>query len=135
MTNQKLVLNEKKLKVLKEIDKTDKLVINVSRLFSVPARLLLIGKSGHGKSNLLVGLLLNKNYGYDKIFDGDRIFLFAPSPYADEKLKIIIEEKSIPDSNVFDEYSDELLLEVYDFPSIHPNCKKYKKSSIGNDYF
>jgi len=114
MTNRKLVLNEKKLKVLKVKDRTDKMTISVNRLFDLPMRLLLFGKSGHGKSNLLVGLLLNKNYGYDKIFDGDRIFLFAPSPYADEKLKIIIEEKSVPDSNVFDEYSDELLLEVYD---------------------
>ena len=38
-------------------------------------RLLINGRSGSGKSNMLVNLLLNDNYPYKNLFDGDNIYL------------------------------------------------------------
>lgn len=112
MTNRKLKLNEDKLRVLKVKDKTDKLTVSVNRLFDLPMRLILTGKTGSGKGAIITNLLLNDNYGYNKIFSGNRIFIFAPSPYADEKMRIIIEEKEIEDSNIFSDIDE--LEEVYE---------------------
>ena len=80
---------QKKLKVLKMIDKTDNHGVKIERLFDMPFRLLLVGKSGVGKSNLLGNLMLNEKFGYKNLFEGDRIFIFAPAVMADEKLKTI----------------------------------------------
>ena len=112
MNNKKV--DEAKLQVLKVIDKNDNLAISFNRVFNLPMRLLIIGSSGSGKSNMLVNLLLNENYGYKDIWEGDDIYLFAPSPMNDNKLKLIIEQKEIPDSNVFDNFSNELLDSVYE---------------------
>ena len=113
MTNKTLKLNEDKLRVLKVKDKTDKLTISVNQLFDLPFRLILTGKTGSGKGAIITNLLLNDNYGYNKVFkEGDDIFIFAPSPYADEKMKILIEEKDVPDSNIFEDLDD--LEDLYD---------------------
>ena len=103
-----------KLKILKVKDKSDKHGKDIPVLFSLAMRLLLIGKSGSGKSNLLINLLANEKFPYSKLFDGDRIFIFSPSLRGDEKLKTLIKYKEIPDSNLFNEYSDELLLDLYE---------------------
>ena len=104
----------KKLKVLKMIDKTDKHVVKLGKLFDLPYRLLLIAKSGLGKSNLLGNLILNENYGYKKIWEKipERIFIFAPSVLADEKLKTIVEELDLPMANCI-------------IPKLYTNSKKY----------
>ena len=96
------------------IDKTDNHGVKVERLFDMSFRLLLVGKSGVGKSNLLGNIMLNEKFKYKNLFEGSRIFIFAPSVMADEKLKTIVEEMDIPNGNIFNEYSDELLLNVYD---------------------
>ena len=110
--NKKLNLNGDKLKVLKVIDKTDNLTISVNRLFDLPMRLILTGKTGSGKGAIITNLLLNENYGYTNIFSGERIYIFAPAPYADEKMRVIIEEKDIDDSNIFNDIED--LEELYE---------------------
>ena len=58
MTNQNLKLNEGKLSVLKVKDKTDKLTISVNRLFDLPFRLVLTGKSGSGKGGIITNMYL-----------------------------------------------------------------------------
>jgi hypothetical protein len=110
--NKKLNLNGDKLKVLKVIDKTDNLTISVNRLFDLPMRLILTGKTGTGKGGIITNLLLNENYGYTNIFSGERIYIFAPDPYADEKMRVIIEEKDIDDSNIFNDIGE--LEELYE---------------------
>tara|TARA_R110002020_G_scaffold99241_1_gene235669 strand:+ start:287 stop:1036 length:750 start_codon:yes stop_codon:yes gene_type:complete len=106
--------SKKNLKVLKVRDKSDNHAVKLPMLFDLPFRLLLIGKSGSGKSNLLINLLANENYPYEKLFNGDRIFIFSPSLKGDQKLLKLIDFKEIPDSNLFEEYSDELMLELYE---------------------
>jgi len=133
MTNRILKLNEDKLRVLKVKDKTDKLTVSVNRLFDLPMRLILTGKTGSGKGAIITNLVLNENYGYNKIFSGNRIFIFAPSPYADEKMKVIIEEKQIEDSNIFSDIEE--LEEVYemlveDFKERIENKEKIEMSLI-----
>ena len=110
----KIIIDKKKLKVLKTKDKTDNFSIKVNQLFDIPFRLILCGSSGQGKSNLLINLLLNNNFGYTDIFDGDRIMIFSPTIKSDEKLNILVNEKDIPSSNLFENFSDDLLEEVYD---------------------
>ncbi len=109
MTN-KLKLNEEKLKVLKVKDKTEKLTVSVNRLFSLPFRLILTGKSGSGKGGIITNICLNENYGYKKLFTD--YYIFAPEPYADEKMRVVIEEHDVPESNIFEDIDE--LEELYD---------------------
>ena len=103
-----------KLKILKVRDKTDKNVIKLDKLFDVNFRLLLVSKSGGGKSNFLTNMLLSDLMPYKKIFDGEDIFIIAPNVMADEKLRMIVEEKEIPDGNLLDTVDDDTLSVLYD---------------------
>ena len=78
----------KKLKILKVRDRSDKNVIKLDKLFDVNFRLLLVSKSGGGKSNYLTNILLSNLMPYKNIFDGENIFLIAPNVMADEKLRM-----------------------------------------------
>jgi len=111
MDNKKL---NKKFKVLKVRDKNDNYSTDIDTLFSVPMRLILSGSSGSGKSSYLVNLLLNNNYPYRNLFKGEDVYIFAPDPYKDNKLSLVISELDVPESNVFNNYSDELLDAVYE---------------------
>ena len=65
MTSRNLKLNEDKLKVLKVKDKTDKLTVSVNRLFDLPFRLILTGKTGSGKGAIITNLVLKEiEYSY-----------------------------------------------------------------------
>ena len=114
MSQKSKTKNKKNLKPLKVKDKTDSYVTKIPLLFDLPMRLLINGRSGSGKSNMLVNLLLNDNYPYKRLFKGDNIYLFSPTVKGDKKLEIIAEELEIDDSNCFDELDDELLDDLYD---------------------
>ena len=105
---------DKKYKVLKVKDKTDSYAVNVDRLFNAPFRILLCAKSGHGKSNLLTNILVNEQFGYTNLFDGDDIHIFSPTIKQDAKMKIIINYYDIEDENLHTEYSDELIMSIYE---------------------
>ena len=104
----------KSLKVLKVRDKSDNFTQPMEKLMDIPFRGLLVARSGHGKSNLLTNIILNKKFGFSRFFSGDDIHIFSPTIMEDEKLKVIVEQKDIPDFNLHTDYSDELLLEVYE---------------------
>jgi len=106
--------NKKNYKPLKVKDNTDSFATDIPILFNLSFRLLINGRSGSGKSNMLVNLLLNDNYPYKNLFDGDNIYLFSPEILGDRKLSILKEELDIDDSNCFEELDDELLDDLYD---------------------
>ena len=103
-----------KIQILKLKDNTDKFTMKKNKTFDIPFRLLIVGKTGMGKSNILASMLLqdNKEF-YRNDFEGDRIFIFTGSP-SDNKLKIIRKELDIPDENVFTGYDEEAIEVIYD---------------------
>ena len=64
MTSRNLKLNEDKLKVLKVKDKTDKLTVSVNRLFDLPFRLILTGKTGSTIITDIIKSLKEIEYSY-----------------------------------------------------------------------
>ena len=100
-------------KIYRMIDKTDKFTKKKAPLFDLPARLLLVGKSGMGKTSLIGNLLL-RNDMYRRDFDPENIFIFSGSLDGDQKLKTLINELEIPNSNLFDSYDETALEAVYD---------------------
>jgi hypothetical protein len=103
-----------KLKLLKVKDKTDKHTKKFDLLMDLPLRMLISGNSGSGKTNFAVNMCLNKNYPYSSIFSGEDIYILSPTPYSDFKLNLIIEEKEIPEENIFDELDDDILNDLYE---------------------
>lgn len=103
----------KTLSIYKVKDEADKYYTKKDLIFDIPFRLLIVGKSQlSGKSNILVNLLLRDEF-YNKDFDGENIFLVSPSIKNDEKLKKIIKIKDIPEENLFIDYDEDVLKELY----------------------
>lgn len=101
------------MKIYKMKDNTDSYTIKKNKLFDLPMRLLLIGKSGNGKSSFLGNLLLRKDMYRDN-FKPENIYIFSGSLYGDKKIETIIKELDIPEENLFDRYEDEEINIVYD---------------------
>lgn len=102
-----------KLKILKMRDSSDSNVTKKKNIFDLPMRLLIISKSGDGKSSYLGNLLLRNEF-YRNDFLPENIFIFTGSKHGDKKLKTIIDELDIEDSNVVDGYSEDYLDMIYD---------------------
>jgi hypothetical protein len=100
-------------KIYRMIDKTDKFIKKKAPLFDLPFRLLLVGKSGMGKTSLIGNLLL-RNDMYRRDFHPENIFIFSGSLDGDQKLKTLISELEIPNSNLFDSYDETALEVIYD---------------------
>ena len=104
-----------KIQILKLKDNTDSFVKRKNKTFDLPMRVLLTGKTGMGKTNILSNFLLNDNKEfYRKDFDPENIFIFSNSLEGDNKLKIIIRELDIPDENLFKKYDEEVVEVIYD---------------------
>lgn len=101
------------MKIYKMKDNTDSYTIKKNKLFDLPKRLLLIGKSGNGKSSFLGNLLLRKDM-YRNDFKPENIYIFSGSLYGDKKIETIIKELDIPEENLFDRYNDDEINIVYD---------------------
>ena len=121
----------KKYKVLKVRDKTDSYTVNVDRLFNMPFRMLICAKSGHGKSNLLTNILVNEQFGYTNLFDGDDIHIFSPTIKQDAKMSIIVNYYDIEEENLHTEYSDDLILSIYEtmIEDFEEDIRKKRKPS------
>jgi len=103
----------KTLSIYKVKDEAETYYTKKDLIFDVPFRLLIVGKSQlSGKSNILVNLLLRDEF-YNKDFEGSNIFLVSPSITNDEKLKKIIKVKEIPEENLFLDYDEDILKELY----------------------
>lgn len=99
--------------VYKMKDKTDKFTVKKSPMFDLPMRLLMIGRTGCGKSNLLGNLLLRPEM-YRDDFLPENIYIFSGSLKGDVKLHTIIEQLEIPESNLFDSFDEEVGHIIYD---------------------
>ena len=102
----------KKFPIYKVRDPSDKDVVVMHNRFDISFRLLLVGRSGMGKTSYLTNIFLNTKLGYVDKFHGDNLFFFSPNIQEDNKLKVIISEKNVPKSNLFDEI--EPLETIYD---------------------
>jgi hypothetical protein len=99
-------------KILKVKDKVDKYHIK-HPIFDLPMKLLINGKSQlSGKSTVLLSILLNPEFGYDKIFKGENIYIVSENDL-DQKLKMLQEYKEIPDVNIM-KYNENELEDLYE---------------------
>ena len=98
--------------VLKAKDICDKFIIKKDILPDVAFRMLVVGRSGSGKSNILSCLVALPDW-YSKNFIGDNIYLWSGSK-GDDKINKLVEYKEIPDVNVRHEWFDTEVSEVYD---------------------
>tara|TARA_Y100000114_G_C11756132_1_gene326940 strand:- start:450 stop:1187 length:738 start_codon:yes stop_codon:yes gene_type:complete len=103
--------NKKNLKIKVMKDKSDDFEIDKGLLFDVPFRLLLVMRTGGGKSNIIANFFRNDFYGKD--FDGDDIYIISPM-INDNKLNTLVEFKDIPEDNIITEYDEEIISAIYD---------------------
>lgn len=97
---KEIKIDENKLKVLQVKDDTDKLAVKHT-IFNLPVRCLLNAPSGAGKNTILTNVLCSDLFGYNKLFSGDSIYIFCPSPYTDPKMMKIIDYYEIDDNNIY----------------------------------
>ena len=102
-----------KLKSYKMIDSTDNFTTKKDRLFDMPFRLIMVGKTSDSKSTTLARMLLDKNF-YRDDFEPENIFIFSGSFKGDAKLNIIKRELDIPDHNMIDGYDENHLEVLYE---------------------
>ena len=89
----------KSYKILKVRDKNDTYYTPIERLFDIPFKILINGKSQlSGKTTIILNLLLNPVFGYDKLFDGDDIHIISNNKL-DNKLSMMADKLDIPDDN------------------------------------
>jgi len=83
-------------------------------VFDLPMRILLNSKSQHGiaKTTIMLNLLLNPEFGYDKIFKGQNIYIISDNSQ-DEKLKLLARYKDIPEQNIMP-FDESVLMNLYD---------------------
>ena len=100
-------------KIMKMIDKGDSFITIKDDIPNLPFRMLLIGKTGCGKSGVLGNLLLRPSF-YKNDFKPENIYVFSGSLEGDLKLKTIINQLEIPEENLFDNFDEEIGNEIYD---------------------
>lgn len=100
-------------KILRVKDKADQFHKKMP-VFDLPMRILLNSKSQHGiaKTTIMLNLLLNPEFGYDKIFKGKNIYIVSDNSQ-DEKLKLLQRYKEIPEQNVMT-FDESALMNLYD---------------------
>lgn len=100
--------------ILNVVDSLEDYKIKKDKIFNVPHKIIAIGRSGSGKSGLLVNLYGRGMY-YKHDFKGDNIYIFSVSAKTDDKIKALISLKDIPESNIFsDEFNPDELEAVYE---------------------
>ena len=104
----------KGVEIYKMKDKTDKYTIKKDGLFDLPARVIICGKTGCGKSSLLGNMMLRNDPFYRDNFLPENIFIFSGSLNGDVKMQEIINSLDIPSNNCFDSYDDEIGHAIYD---------------------
>ncbi len=100
--------------ILKMKDAGERFCKSKPALFDLPFRLLVVGKSQlSGKTNLVGNLLLRKQF-YGGEFNGEDIFVVSPSTKTDHKLKVMLEQLDVPDTNAIQGHDEEVLELIYE---------------------
>ena len=82
-------------------------------IFDLPFKLLINGKSQlSGKTSLILNLLMQPAFQYDKKFDGDDIYIVSDNKL-DNKLKILMDFHEIPKENYMP-YNESMLEVLYE---------------------
>lgn len=115
-----------KFKIYKVKDENEGHHIKKDTIFDVPFRVLAVAKSQSGKTNLMVNILSRPEF-YKNDFKPEDIYIISPSVKNDAKLKKLIKFLDIPSSNIFSEYSPELLEALYE------NIKEEFQEALNND--
>ncbi len=98
--------------IYKAIDISDKFVVKKDIIPSIPFRMLVVGRSGSGKSNILSNMVaLDEWYGKD--FDGDNIYIWSGSK-GDKKMENLIDYKEIPPENVKHQWIESQVASIYE---------------------
>tara|TARA_R110000803_G_scaffold46302_1_gene97273 strand:- start:6778 stop:7497 length:720 start_codon:yes stop_codon:yes gene_type:complete len=99
-------------KILKMKDKSDNFTIDKGMLFNCPFRLVIIGRTGCGKTSAIGSLLLLKEFYKDDI-KGKDTYIFSPMTN-DFKMEEIIKQKQVEEINVYNFLDDEILNALYE---------------------
>ena len=106
----------KPVQIYRMKDSTEGLHKKKGLMFDMPFRIALVGKSMlSGKTSLAISLLYQEDsrlYKHD--FAPENIFIFSPSAKTDFKLKTFIQEKEVPDQNVFTTYDEDEIDTLYE---------------------
>lgn len=105
---------EKRFNMMKLKHSGDSHYTTKDRIFDLPMKLLIIGRSQlSGKTTVVANiLLLDQWYGRD--FKGENIWIVSPSTDVDPKMQTIIDEKEVPSMNVIQDYDEQVLVALYD---------------------
>jgi hypothetical protein len=96
--------------------------VSKEHLFNLPMKLLIIGKSELSGKSTLVGNLLMRPFDdtdkdgmefYKGDFKGENIYIVNPSLFLDDKWVNIIRAKRVPEGNIYLEFDEDLLTELY----------------------
>ena len=99
------------MKILKVADSSDAFHKEMP-VFDLPFKILINGKSQlSGKTTIVLNLLLNPDFKYDKQFKGKNMYIVSDNKL-DNKLKLLAEYKEIPDENLMT-YDEGMLTELY----------------------
>ena len=93
----------------------DQSIIEKKLLFDLPFRIALIGRSGSGKTNVLINLLDKEMYGKD--FKKDDIYIITGSLSTDDKIKNYVKKRNIPLENLYNGYKEDEMSELYNILS------------------
>ena len=102
--------NTKRIKKIKDI--FDQSIVTKKNLFDLPFRIGLIGRSGSGKTNILINLLNDEFYGKD--IDSDNIYIISGSLSSDNKIKDLVKRRKIPLENLYAGYDEIEQMDLYD---------------------
>jgi hypothetical protein len=102
-----------KFSMYKVKDHAESYYVKKPIIFDLPLRVAIVGASQRsGKSNAIVNLICRDEF-YNQDIKGENIFIVSPSISNDEKLQKLIEVKDVPECNLFTEYDEECLDELY----------------------
>jgi len=100
-------------KIWRMKDLTDEFTVKKQPLFDLPMRLLICGSTGSGKTSVLGNLLLRPDM-YKGDWKPENIYIVSGTLKSDSKLKTIVEQLDVPQSNLFGKYEDPLMDAIFE---------------------